>query len=97
MATSIKKHAIDVLKGPRITEKSARSSENGIYVFEVTPVATKASVKSAVKELYKVTPVSVNIAKTPKKNVMVRGRKGVKGGVIKAYVTLKKGDKIELA
>ena len=97
MATSIKKHAIDVIKRPRITEKAAISAEKGIYVFEITSSATKASIAAAVKELYKVTPISVNIAKTPKKNVMVRGRKAVKGGVNKAYVTLKKGDKIELA
>jgi large subunit ribosomal protein L23 len=97
MATSIKKHAIDVIKRPRITEKAAISAEKGVYVFEIHSTATKASVAASVKELYKVTPVNVNIAKTPKKNVMVRGKKSVKGGVIKAYVTLKKGDKIELA
>ncbi len=97
MTTSIQKHVIDVIKRPRITEKAALASERGVYVFEVTKEATKASVSAAVKKLYKVTPTGVNIAKTPAKNVVVRGRRGVKGGTVKAYVTLKKGDKIELA
>jgi large subunit ribosomal protein L23 len=95
--TSIKKHPSDVLKRPRITEKAAISAEKGKYVFEIHSSATKASVKAAVKELYKVTPVSVNIARTPSKKVFVRGKAGVKKGVIKAYVTLKKGETIELA
>ncbi|HEY1037457.1 MAG TPA: 50S ribosomal protein L23 [Candidatus Paceibacterota bacterium] len=97
MTTSIGKHVVDVLKGPRITEKAALASERNVYVFEVAKGATKSAISAAVKNLYKVTPAGVNIAKTPAKNVIVRGRRGVKGGVVKAYVTLKKGDKIELA
>ncbi len=97
MNTSIKMHNMDVIKRPRITEKAAIASEKNVYVFEISKTATKASVKAAVKELYKVTPIAVNIAKTPAKEVMVRGRKGTQSGVVKAYVTLKKGDKIELA
>ncbi len=95
--TSIKKHASDVLKRPRITEKAAIAAEKGVYVFEIHEAATKASVAKAVKELYKVNAIKVNIARTPKKRMHVRGKAGVKGGVIKAYVTLKKGETIELA
>jgi ribosomal protein L23 len=47
------------------------------------------------KAFYNVTPIKIAIAKTPSKAVFVRGRKGVKNGVKKAYVSLKKGDKIE--
>lgn len=97
MNTSIKKHNMDVIKRPRITEKAAIASEKGVYVFEVPESATKAAIKASVKELYKVTPIAVNIAKTPAKKVFVRGKKGTKSAVVKAYVTLKKGDKIELA
>ena len=97
MNTSIKKHNMDVIKRPRITEKAAIASEKGTYVFEVTEKATKAAIKAAVKELYKVTPISVNIAKNPATTKFFRGKKGTQSGVVKAYVTLKKGDKIELA
>ncbi len=72
-------------------------AEKGQYVFEVTPSATKASVKAAVKDLYKVTAVAVNMTSTPAKKVIVKGRRGVKSAVRKAYVTLKKGDKIDIA
>lgn len=88
---------MDVLKKPRITEKAAIAAEKNTYVFEVSKSATKSSVKAAVKDLYKVTPVSVNMASTPAKKVVVRGRIGTRSSIRKAYVTLKKGDKIDLA
>ncbi len=88
---------MEVLVKPRITEKATLTAQNGQYVFEISRSATKASVKAAIKDLYKVTPVAVNIASTPAKTVKVRGRVGTKSGVRKAYVTLKKGDNIELA
>ena len=84
------------IKRPRLTEKSGLQAENSqIYTFEITPRATKTMVKKAIVEMYKVTPIKVNITKLPSKNVFVRGRKGVKSGVKKAVVYLKKGDKIE--
>ncbi len=88
---------MDVIKRPRITERAALSAEKNQYIFEVSPNATKASIAKAVTELYKVVPVSVNVSRTPAKKVVVRGRIGVQQGIKKAYVTLKKGDKIELA
>jgi large subunit ribosomal protein L23 len=84
-----------VILRPRITEKSGVLSQGGVYTFEVTLSANKNSVASAIKSLYKVTPVKVAILNNPAKNVFVRGRHGVVAGVRKALVTLKKGDKIE--
>lgn len=89
--------AKNVLVRPRITEKAAIGADkSNVYVFEVTPNATKTSVAASVKLSYKVTPVKVNIATIPDKAIVFRGRKGVKKGGKKAYVFLKKGDKIEL-
>jgi len=70
--------------------------EEGVYVFEVTSKANAGQIASAVKELYKVTPVKVNMVKIPQKQVFVRGKWGIKKGGKKAYVFLKKGDKIEV-
>ena len=67
----------------------------GVYTFEVTDKANKKNIAKAVKELYKVTPVKVNITKLPSKKVFSRGKVGRKSGVKKAIVYLKKGDKIE--
>jgi large subunit ribosomal protein L23 len=86
-----------VIIAPRITEKSTMQIEvNNAYVFEITDKANKVSVSQAIQSLYKVTPVRVSIARTPGKIVNYRGRKGESAGVKKAYVYLKKGDKIEL-
>lgn len=85
-----------VLKKPRITEKSTISaSDNSTYVFTVDQRANKSLVKKAISEIYKVTPVKVNITPIPRKRVFARGKKGVKGGGKKAYVFLKKGDNIQ--
>lgn len=86
-----------VLLRPYITEKAAISAEkDNAYVFQVTPNATRRSVAASVKNAYKVTPVKVRLVAIPKKRVFVRGNWGVKKGGKKAYVYLKKGDKIDI-
>lgn len=94
---SIKKHTTEVIRKPRVSEKSVLGAEKGIYIFEVQKSANKASIKAAIKEMYKVTPVAVNIVNRKAKNVVVRGRAGKKAAIKKAYVFLKKGDKIDIA
>lgn len=89
-----------VLKKPRITEKATIVPEvANAYVFEINPAATAGDVKSAIVDLYKVMPVRVNITKIATKEVIRRTRRkskvGQKGGGKKAYVYLRKGDKIE--
>jgi len=85
-----------VILGPRITEKASDKAEENVYVFEVSSRANKIQIKEAIKNIYKVNAVKVNIAKTPSKTVFSRGKKGVKSGGKKAYVYLKEGDKIEI-
>jgi large subunit ribosomal protein L23 len=97
MTISTQKHSNQVLKKPRITEKATLVTDKNQYVFVVTPEATKASVMKAIEQVYKVKPIKVNIVRTPAKKVVVRGRPGMKSAIKKAYVFLKKGDKIELA
>ncbi len=85
-----------IIKKPRITEKSGIQAESmNVYTFEVTTKANKKNIAKAVKELYKVTPVKVNIINLPAKIVFARGKTGRKSGVKKAIVYLKKGEKIE--
>jgi len=87
----------NVLIRPRITEKAAIGADkNNVYVFEVDPKATKSAIMASVKATYKVTPVSVNVTRIADKAVFVRGKRGIKRGGKKAYVHLKKGDKIEI-
>ncbi len=81
---------------PRVTEKATTVAERGVHVFEIEKGTTKREVVKAVMELYKVQPVKVNVVKIPRKQVFVRGKKGFKAGGKKAYVYLKKGEKIEI-
>lgn len=86
-----------VIKRPHITEKAALLAEKNTYAFEIDARANKIEIKRAVKEIYGVDAVSVNVVHTPAKNVFVRGKRGTKAAVHKAYVMLKKGDVIEFA
>ncbi len=91
----VKTHPL--IKGPRITEKSAINAERGVYTFNVTSNSNKNEIKKAIKMLYGVVPVSVSMTKIASKTVTRRGITSVKQGGKKAVVYLKKGDKITFA
>ena len=93
--TQITASVSDMILRPRVTEKSGLLSQAGVYTFEIAKNANKNLVAKAVTALYKVTPVKIAIINSPAKNVFIRGRRGVIGGVRKALVTLKEGDKID--
>jgi large subunit ribosomal protein L23 len=85
-----------VLRGLRMTEKAALQADSkNVYCFNIEKTGTKKTVAEAIKLAYKVTPIKINVVTIPSKQVFVRGKKGVKAGGKKAYVFLKKGDKIE--
>ena len=94
MATNLKAKYAEFLKSPRVTEKASLLLEGNVYTFEISEKASKKDIADAVKTFYNVSPLRVNIAKTPAKQVFMRGKKGNKSGVRKAYVLLKKGDTI---
>tara|TARA_B100000508_G_scaffold31981_1_gene24585 strand:- start:23091 stop:23465 length:375 start_codon:yes stop_codon:yes gene_type:complete len=87
-----------VILGTRVTEKAVGQSEDNVYTFEVRRDATKYQVRDAIKALYSVTPVKVNIVnkKPAKRMVGSRGRAKHVSGMKKAYVYLKKGDSISV-
>ena len=85
-----------ILIRPRITEKATTVSEFSVYVFEVWSKSGKDEIKKAFVEKYKVVPVKVTTVTVPAKKVVVRGKRGVKAGFKKAYIYLKKGEKIEI-
>lgn len=85
-----------IIKNPRITEKATNVASQNVYTFNVTEKATKTQIKEAIQKLYKVKPIKVNVVTLLQRAVFVRGKKGKEAGGRKAYVYLKKGDKIEL-
>lgn len=90
--------AASALIKPRITEKAAILLERNVYTFEIKKGASKYDVRDAVKSLYKVTPLQIRIVnKAPRRYMSkARGREMMVSGLRKAYVYLKKGDRIDL-
>ncbi len=86
----------DVIIRPVLSEKSTDLAEMRKYVFRVSTRANKNLVKRAVKELFNVEPVSVNISNVRGRRKRVRYSYGLTASWKKAIVTLKEGDKIEL-
>jgi len=85
----------NIIKNPRVTEKASFAQEQNIYTFDISEGANKTEIKKAIFALYKVKPIKVNVLNVPKKNIMSKGKMGVRGGGRKALVYLKKEDKIE--
>ena len=86
-----------LIKKPWVTEKSGDLSVRGQYVFMVDRDATKPEVKKAIKEIYKVDAVAVNMVnRPPKRKRFGRGLTGSQEAYRKAIVTLKEGQKIDI-
>jgi large subunit ribosomal protein L23 len=85
----------EIIVSPLMTEKSTllRDKENK-YSFIVSKDANKILVAGAVKRLFNVTPVSVNILNIKGKLKKVRAKYGFTSSYKKAVVTVKKGEKI---
>lgn len=87
---------IFLIKRPLVTEKSTDLTKAGKYVFVVKNDATKPEIRKAVKEIYKVDPVAVNIVNRPSKRKRMGALRGRQAGYKKAIVTLKSGEKIDI-
>jgi large subunit ribosomal protein L23 len=98
VALSSDRDLTSVITGPRITEKAVGQGDKNVYTFNVSRAATKFHVRDAVKSLYGVTPVKINIVnKKPATRLSGSRNRMVKvAGEKKAYVYLKKGDTINL-
>lgn len=88
--------AARILQAPHITEKAINMGQENKYIFKISSEGNKAEVKKAVKELYGVKVVDVNIINIPKKKRRLGKNQGFKSGYKKAVVTLAKGEKIEI-
>jgi large subunit ribosomal protein L23 len=85
----------DVIRRPLVTEKGvAKKDEERTLCFEVAQEASKTQVKSAVERLFKVKVEEVRTANFEGK-MRRRGRfVGYRSDWKKAYVRLKKGEKV---
>ena len=85
----------EVIRRPLVTEKGVDKKDNErTLCFEVTPDANKTQVKAAVEKLFKVKVAEVRTAVFDGK-LRRRGRfAGYRPEWKKAYVKLKKGEKV---
>lgn len=92
------RHIASVIVKPRITEKAAILGESNVYAFEVQAGSNKYEIRDAIKALYNVIPVKIRVVHQRPRHFMsrARGRNTMQHGLQKAYVYLKKGDRIEL-
>ena len=71
-------------------------AESSVYVFEVNSNSNKGDILKAFNGKYKISPLKIATVTIPAKNVFVRGKRGKKSGYKKAYIYLRKGDKLEI-
>ncbi len=81
---------------PYITEKTAILADANQYVFVVNRKANQVAIRNAVKEMYGVTPVRVNVQNYAGKRVRFGRVRGKRKNWKKAIVTLPKGSKIDV-
>jgi large subunit ribosomal protein L23 len=87
----------DIVKSLLRTEKGTRLIAENKYMFWVNKRSNKVQIKKAVEEIHKVHVVSVNIVNVKPKPKRVRYKLGKTASWKKAFVTLKRGEAIEMA
>lgn len=91
---------ISIIKKPIVTEKAMKNTEGGQYVFEVDPKSNKIEIRKAIEEMFEVKIISIRTVRVKGKIRSRITRKGLMKGMTslrkKAYITLKKGQTIDL-
>lgn len=90
------KDAYKHLVRPIVTEKGTYLNAQNKYIFEVSRGANKVEIKKAIKAVYGVTPIKVNIVNLSGKRVRYGRTLGVTKATKKAIITLKEGESIQV-
>ncbi|MFA5135117.1 MAG: 50S ribosomal protein L23 [Patescibacteria group bacterium] len=88
--------AYRVLLRPLITEKGSMLGVNNQYAFEVAPSSNKVEVRKAIRKVYGIDPIKVNVLNVSGKQVRYGRAEGVTKHWKKAIVTLPEGQKIDI-
>jgi large subunit ribosomal protein L23 len=94
MAKDIK--SFEIIKSPRITEKSTTLSANNQVVFMVANDARKPQIKAAVEDIFGVKVKAVNVINNQGKKKVFRGYRGERSSFKKAIITLESGQTIDI-
>ena len=88
-------NTMDVIQGPLITEKATLLKEDGrTLCFEVATMATKSEIRRAVEQLFGVKVTSVRTISMRGKMKRYGRFEGKRPDWKKAFVTLRKGEKM---
>ncbi len=90
------KDPYSIVKRPLITEKIMGLAADGKYAFEVDKDANKIEIAEAVHTIFSVDVVKVNTLNVKAKAKRMGRFTGKTGGMKKAYVTLKEGQRIQI-
>jgi len=82
----------EIIIRPIISEKTTMLQKANKYVFQIHQSANKKMVEHAIKTIYNMVPVDVNIMVSPRKKKRQRYVEGYTSFVKKAVITLKEGD-----
>ncbi len=85
-----------VLVKPLVTEKAAQIGALSKYIFVVHPKLNKLEVRKAIRAVYGLDPIKVNILNVSGKSVRYGRVTGKTKDWKKAVITLKPGEKIEV-
>lgn len=91
------KHAQDIVKGMIRTEKGSVMMAANKYLFWVDKSSNKIEIRKAIEDIYKVKVSGVNTVMMRGKSKRVRYAMGKTPDWKKAIVTLKEGQKIDIA
>ncbi|MFH1632333.1 MAG: 50S ribosomal protein L23 [bacterium] len=96
LITAASAQSLSTIIEPIVSEKTAQLSDQGVMVFKVNPKATRIAVSKAFKEMYRVTPVKVNIANVRGKRLRFGRIQGKRCDYKKAMIMLPKGTRIDI-
>ena len=88
--------AYHIVVRPLVTEKAAHLQSKQQYAFVVSAGANKIQIKQAVKDLYQVDPVGVNVINVQGKRLRFGKGQGKRSDFKKAIVTLPAGQSITM-
>lgn len=88
--------SFDIIKAPHISEKGSYLAEKDQYIFQVNERSNKQEIKKAIKGIYGVDVLSVNIIQIPAKKRRLGKTQGFRKAFKKAIVRIKEGQKIEI-
>lgn len=81
---------------PLVTEKSAHQADSGVYAFCVPAASNRVEIREAFRELYKVTPLRVNILRVHGKEQRFGRSFSRESDWKKALITVPSGTRIDV-